>query len=562
MWKKCLFGLFLYCFGELFGGGLAAQEPVNKFLIRIRGGAISGTEEYRIEKAEHGFRLTSKTQLKQPSGPTEITQELRLTPDLNLVRYRLKGQSGGQPQTIEAWREGRQIAMRLTEGKQSRSQRSELRPRTLVLDNLLASHYQILLDRLAGKVEGNENWWLVVPQRLAAVQGRLAVGSEEAGTLHGQSVWVRKYTLALVGTRVEFWAETSTNQLMRVIIPEEKVELVREGFVLAPRALVEPKEALDFVESDLLFPSGRLQIPATLCLPVNRTGRVPAVVLVQGSGPYDRDESSGPNKPFRDLAHGLAGAGIATLRYDKRTFAFRDQIDPKTISVNEEVIEDAVAALQYLQKSEGVNPEEVFLLGHDLGGTLAPFIAERFPHLRGIILLAAGARPADELIFERTAYELRVAGQSNEEILRRLQELSRAFLRVRTREAPDTEMILFASARYWRDLIGRSLMGGLESLSLPVLVLQGSRDHQVSRGDFELIQRALADKPASQRETHWLPSLNHLFMRSEGESREAEKSGAGNVDIQVIQIIADWVKKQTAASPVEPAPKAPGAAGR
>src|SRR5512138_169044 len=118
-----------------------------------------------------------------------------------------------------------------------------------------------------------------------------------------------------------------------------------------PPAYADPAK---FVESEVTVGSGEWKLPGTLTKPKG-TGPFPAVVLVHGSGPNDRDETMGPNKPFKDLAWGLATRGIAVLRYDKRSKVYRSKIlgDPKleaAMTVKEETIDDAVAAAALLEK--------------------------------------------------------------------------------------------------------------------------------------------------------------------------------------------------------------------
>jgi dienelactone hydrolase len=104
-------------------------------------------------------------------------------------------------------------------------------------------------------------------------------------------------------------------------------------------------------------------------------------VLVHGSGPQDRDETIGPNKPFRDLAWGLASQGIAVLRYEKRTkkHAMKLVLIKNTITVKQETIDDALAAVALLRKTERIDPNRIFVLGHSLGGMLIPRIGARDP---------------------------------------------------------------------------------------------------------------------------------------------------------------------------------------
>ena len=180
---------------------------------------------------------------------------------------------------------------------------------------------------------------------------------------------------------------------------------------------------------------------------------------------------------------------------------------------------------------------------------MAPYIARRAPQLRGAILMAALARPIDETIAGQTAYRLRVAGQPEAVIAQQLAELQKAFARVRAGEAPDTEMIMFAPASYWRDFMQRNIPTAVGEAKLPLLILQGGKDYQVKQADYDLLRQALADKPPSQAEFHWFADLNHLFIRVPGESTGAEYGRAGHVDPEVSETVVHWIGQQRARTP-------------
>jgi alpha-beta hydrolase superfamily lysophospholipase len=535
--------------------------PPEKFQIKV-GARISGSEEYEIVATKAGFRLTGKSSLQRPQGRMELSQREDLGIQWELAHYTLSATSNNsaaqtvdemqKTQTIEAWADKGQVLMRVGVNMQFQSAKAELKPHTVVLDNLIAAHFQVLLDSLGPSPPANAALWLVVPQALSALPGNFTTEKDEDGTLDGKAIHLHHYMLVAGGVTEHIWAEAASNRLMRVSVPAQQVEITRQGFAPAPAAPAAPPAPSGpaaFIERDLTFPSAGLQFPATLCLPARASGKVPLVVLVQGSGPHDRDESIGANKPFRDVAHGLAVQGIATLRYDKRTFAFPGSVDPKSVTVKEEVIDDAVAALNFARTLPEADPGATFVLGHSLGASLAPFIAERVPQVRGEILMAAAARPLDDLIFEQVAHQMKLAGKSDEEIQQQVTDLRIAFARVRSGEAPNDEIVFHAPAIYWRDLFFHATREALATSTVPVLILQGGKDVQVGKADYDLLQQAVAALPAAQHESHLFPELNHLFIPVAGNSTGQEYSQPGQVAPEVIQTIAQFVKAHSAPPP-------------
>ena len=189
-----------------------------------------------------------------------------------------------------------------------------------------------------------------------------------------------------------------------------------------------------FKEESVTVGAGEWALPGTLSMPVGPVAA--AVVLVHGSGPNDRDETLGPNKPFRDLAWGLADRGVAVLRYEKRTrqHGAKMAVANRNFTVREETTEDAVLAARLLRSRKEIDPKRVFLLGHSLGGTLAPRIAVEDGALAGIIILAGATRPLQEVARDQLVYLSSITpGAPNPE------EALQALLK----RAPDS---------YWKDL--------------------------------------------------------------------------------------------------------------
>jgi len=157
-----------------------------------------------------------------------------------------------------------------------------------------------------------------------------------------------------------------------------------------------------FTEEDVTVGSGQWTFPATLTIPKG-TGPFPAVVLVHGSGPNDRDETYGPNKAFKDIACGLASNGIVLLGYEKRTKQYpQESAAIQNFTVQDETIDDTLAAVEVSNNSSIVSQSEIFVLGHSLGGMLAPRIALQDSKIAGLIILARATRHLEEFLLEQT----------------------------------------------------------------------------------------------------------------------------------------------------------------
>src|SRR5690606_25277783 len=165
------------------------------------------------------------------------------------------------------------------------------------------------------------------------------------------------------------------------------------GLLYAPAAAPAPEAAppeadAGYQEQDFSVGDGERALPGTLAMPAGASADapVPAVVLVHGSGPHDRDETVGPNRPFLDIARGLAAQGIAVLRFDKRTQARPQDYADGKVTIDSETTDDAVIAVDALRKVPGVDPARVYVLGHSQGAMMAPRIAAKSGHVAGLVL--------------------------------------------------------------------------------------------------------------------------------------------------------------------------------
>jgi hypothetical protein len=302
-----------------------------------------------------------------------------------------------------------------------------------------------------------------------------------------------------------------------------------------------------FEEKEVTVGSGEWALPGTLTLPKG-SGNFPAVVLIHGSGPQDRDETMGPNKPFRDLAWGLASRRIAVLRFEKRTIVHRQKLlaIKDSITVKEEVIDDALAATSLLRNRQEINPKKIFLLGHSLGGMLIPRIGKLDSKISGLIILAGTTRPLEDVTLEQFNYIFSLDGQISDDEKKQLEELKAQIAKVKdpnlSKSDSSATLPLGLPASYWLDLRDYDPADAARELKQPLLILQGGRDYQVTIVDFDNWKKALSSR--KKVTFKFYPKLNHLFSEGEGKITPAEYLNPGHVAEVIINDIAQWILKQ------------------
>nr|BFE59875.1 alpha/beta hydrolase [Dactylosporangium thailandense] len=297
-------------------------------------------------------------------------------------------------------------------------------------------------------------------------------------------------------------------------------------------------------EHDVTVGSGPLAVPGTLTLPAV-PGPHPAIVMLAGSGPNDRDETIGRNKPFKDLAWGLAARGIATLRFDKVTHAHGASVKALAdFTVDDEYKPHALAAVGLLRQHPAVDAGRVFVLGHSLGGTIAPRIAAAEPAVAGLVLLAGGAQPLHWSAvrqFRHLASLNPATSASYDQIIEAVTRQAHAVDSPDLSAATPTEDLPFGvPAAYWLDLRAYDPATAAAGVDRPILILQGARDYQVTvADDLARWQAALAGRPDVTVRVY--DADNHFFFPGEGPSTPAEYEPVQHLDPAVVADIAAWV---------------------
>jgi hypothetical protein len=272
----------------------------------------------------------------------------------------------------------------------------------------------------------------------------------------------------------------------------------------------------------------------------------PLIILVQGSGPNDRDETFGPNKPFRDLAQGLAQKGIVSLRYDKRTFAYQYDMKQMTDSMTifEETINDAVDAINVAKQFTFIDTSKIYIIGHSLGAMCAPKMAELSSKIKGIVMMAGPATNLVDIIPQQVEYMANLDDTiSNAEQMQitsvkwMVDKIKSPTLSNKTPKAA----LMGAGATYWKSILNYKQVETAKKLSLPILILNGERDYQVTMNEFIIWKKELSTKPSVKLISY--PKLNHLFLEGEGKPNPTEYNVPSHIPQYVIDDIVKFIKQ-------------------
>ncbi|NWF83156.1 MAG: alpha/beta fold hydrolase [Bryobacteraceae bacterium] len=328
-----------------------------------------------------------------------------------------------------------------------------------------------------------------------------------------------------------------------------------------PNRPQEPKPPFPYLTEEVTFPSaaGGVTLAGTLTLPPAGAKKHPAVVLISGSGPQDRDEQLMGHKPFWILADHLSRRGFAVLRYDDRGFG--KSTGRFSTATSTDFSRDAEGALNYLKARPEVDPKRVGFIGHSEGGLIAPMIAARRPDVAFIVLIAGTGVPGKEVVAEQARRILKASGMADSavetnaavqqkifEILK--QEPDEAAARKLILEAmagqPNAEATARSSASAWfREFAFYDPAPALEKVKCPVLAVNGELDLQVLPDqNLPPIEAALKKGGNKDFQLVRLPKLNHLLQTAKtglpAEYGQIEETMAP----AALETIANWLAKR------------------
>lgn len=276
---------------------------------------------------------------------------------------------------------------------------------------------------------------------------------------------------------------------------------------------------------------------------VNNAGEnAPVVIMIQGSGQSDYNESiaTSPNKPFKEISDYLYKNGITTIRYNKRYFE-KPETAPTDMTVYDEYIDDVNWLIDYADKNFS---GDIYLLGHSQGGMSVSKIAHDNDKVKGIISMAGSPRPFEDIIYDQNVESINLMDCSQEEKDAYLKTVKDEVELVKNMDCNTKDAYFNISKSYWKSFNELDCAKYSEELTIPMLIMQGKADFQVSyEKDYLLWKDILKGKDNVVFKEY--DALNHMFMPTlyDGAFNMDEYSQENHIDENVLKDIAEFINK-------------------
>jgi uncharacterized protein len=332
----------------------------------------------------------------------------------------------------------------------------------------------------------------------------------------------------------------------------------------------EPKKPYPYLEEEVVYEnkSAGIKLAGTLTMP-NSGGPFPAVVLISGSGPEDRNETVFGHRPFLVLADYLTRQGIAVLRSDDRGVGKSTGDFSKAIT--DDFASDALAGVEYLKSRKEINPKKIGLIGHSEGGIIAPIAATQSSDVAFIVLMAGTGITGEEIIYQQTELISKAMGIKDDDIAKSQaiqeqifamvkQENDKAILEKKIREIMENGLATLGEAEkkaamanfdaqlqsllspWFRKFLTYDPRPTLMNVKCPVLAINGEKDLQVPpKENLSEIEKALKAGDNKDYTIKELPGLNHLFQTVQTGSPTEYAKIEETISPTVLKTMGDWI---------------------
>lgn len=492
------------------------------------------------------------------SGSDWIVTSTGRVGNLTVNRFEVKYGADWQPidLRIEATQGDRQLELstsfgvttainEITQNGVTSTKTDQVSARTVPLPNQFFGAYEGLAARLSGERAGAEIPIYVAPQAEVKLTVK-TVTTETVQTPTG-TVELRRFDVAIAnpgGILDATVAIDDRSRFARLDIPGASLSVVRNDLA---SVAVRTETARNATDADVTIPGNGFSLAGTLTLPPD-AGRFrhPAVVLVTGSGPVDRDSTVAGIPIFTQLAGSLAGHGFVVLRYDKRGIG---QSGGRTETATlQDYADDLVAAVRWLERRKDVDKRRLAVAGHSEGAAVAMLAAAREGRIKSLVLISAPGTTGAELILEQQQHQLALMNVPEAERKAKValqQQIQQAVISGRNWEGVPPELQHQADTPWFRSLLTFDPAAVMPRVKQPILIVQGDLDVQVPPHHADkLAGLARARKKSPAVDVEHIPGINHLLVpATSGEVQEYTQLPEKKISPKVSDAIAGWLKR-------------------
>ena len=540
--------------------GASAQQPppppplqeagATNFAIFLRGAPI-GTEQIAVTRTATGWTIVSSGRLGAPIDAVARRVQVRYTPEWRPLEFTFDGTVRGTAQAIHTVVEGTTAKSDITSAGQTKPKIDTIDPGALLLlPSSFFGPYEAVAARLKTAAAGSEIPVYIEAQTSIAI----AVGESSAEQIQtaGRLVSARRTRIALVlpGGRLDadLWTD-DTGRMIRFSVPLQSLEVVREDIAAVSSRSVTISRPNDI---QISIPSNGFSLAGTMSKPVRSTAaRLPAVVLVGGSGPTDRDGLVVGIPILGQIAGALADAGYIVVRYDKRGIG---QSGGRAESASlADYADDVRAAIKLLGDRKDVDPKRIAVVGHSEGGLVALMAAAKDKKIAAVGLIATPGITGADIVLAQQKRILDRTKMTSEEKLAKVDEQKKIHEAVITGKGLE---LLPPNVR--RTVDNPEFQGILMSdpaklvppVRQPLLIVQGGLDTQVEPQNADVLEAlARRRKNAPAVEVVKVPAINHLLVpATTGDVSEYSDLKDKHVSEAVTQAIVTWLNKTLSAA--------------
>jgi pimeloyl-ACP methyl ester carboxylesterase/spore coat protein U-like protein len=521
-----------------------AEIAGTAYTIFLNGRPV-GTEQIAVTRDASGWTIVSSGRIGAPLDVVGRRLQVRYTADWKPIEFNFDAIVRGQTQVIHTAVEGTTATSTVTNAGQTTQKTDTIAADALlVLPNSFFGPYEALAARIRNAAAGSTVTVYAVPQGSFAI--KIGESAEEHIQTAARLVSARRTHLILQLPSLQLDADMWTDENARLVrfgIPAQSVDFVREDVAAVSSRRVTVSRPND---ETIRIPGDGFTLAGTVSKPAGATQPLPAVVLVGGSGPADRDELVFGIPILGELANALADAGFLVVRYDKRGIG---QSGGRAESASlADFAEDLRAVVKAISERKDVDPKKIAVIGHSEGGAVALLAAARDKHIAAVGLLAANGVPGADLVLAQQKHLLDRSKLSPEEKQAKIDLQKRIHEAVISGKGWDqlpADVRRQVDNAEFQSLLTNDPAKVIPNVRQPILIVQGELDTQVEPSNADrLAELARKRKNAPPVEEVKVPAVNHLLVPAKtGEVDEYSSLAGSHLSPQVVEAIVTWLKK-------------------